>query len=287
MTAMRDATEANLLYIASEIERMGEELSLSPDIMDFGVQLYAQAVKNGYRPATIDRATATCLYVAARVRDAPVTIDNVAAVSRREAKNIYHETSTLSDVIGLQVEPDDPADFVEEYAKELQWPDDATDRALELCEHAKDANVHSGRSPSGFAASVLYARSEVEELGYTQSDIAETASTSTVTIRNTYPEIMPHAPDTEPKDLASRDFEFAIEVLQENIDVPDVVSEEARRRARNINKNEITRGQSRAAIAAAAYLVVADEHNIDLNQTRLADVVGTNSQTVAKYKGVV
>ncbi|AJF24492.1 hypothetical protein SG26_01580 [Haloarcula sp. CBA1115] len=287
MTAMRDATEANLLYIASEIERMGEELSLSTDVMEFGVQLYAQAVKSGYQPASIDRATATCLYAAARVRDTPVTIDNVAAVSRREATNIYHETSKLSDATGLQIEPDDPADFVEEYASELKWSEDATDRALELCEHAKDANVHSGRSPSGFAASVLYARSEIEDLGYTQSDFAGPANTTTTTIQKTYPQIMPYAPDVEAKDLASRAFEFAFEILEDNINVPDVVCEEARKRARNIDNKEIARGQSRAAIAAAAYLVVADEHNIDLSQPRLADMVGTNSQTVAKYKGSV
>jgi transcription initiation factor TFIIB len=239
---MRDATEANLLYVASEVERMGEELSLSTDVMEFGVQLYVQAVKSGYRPSTIDRATATCLYFSARFRDAPVTIDDVAEVSRREAKNIYHESSNLSDAIGMQIEPDDPADFVEKFANELGWDDDEVRRAEELCEIAKDEHIHSGRSPSGVAAAVLYARSELDDLGYTQGEIAEVAGTTTVTIRSNYPEIMQHAPDVEPKDLASRDFDLAFQVIEDRIDLPDYVCEEARERARNIDDAEVTRG---------------------------------------------
>ena len=238
MAAIRDTTEANLLYVASEIERMGEALELPTEVTEFGLQLYVQAVKNGYRPSTIDRATATCLYFSARFRDAPVTIDDVANVSRRKAKNIYHESSNLSDAIGMQIEPDDPADFVEEFGSELDWDEDAIERAEDLCEIAKEEHVHSGRSPSGIAAAVLYARSELDDLGYTQGEIAEVADTTTVTIRNSYPEIMQHAPDIEPEDLASRDFDVAFQVIEDNVDLPDYVC------ARPITRDWITASES-------------------------------------------
>jgi transcription initiation factor TFIIB len=287
MAVIRDAAEANLLYVASEIERMGEELELPTEVTEFGLQLYVQAVKSGYRPSTIDRATATCLYFSARFRDAPVTIDDIANMSRRKAKNIYHESSTLSDAIGMQIEPDDPADFVEEFTSELDWSEDAIERAEDLCEIAKEEHVHSGRSPSGIAAAVLYARSELDDLGYTQGEIAEVADTTTVTIRNSYPEIMQHAPDVEPEDLASRDFDVAFQVIEDNVDLPDYVCEMARERARSIDDAEVARGQSKAGIASAAYLVVAREDGIDLERTRLAEITGISPQTVSKYTGVV
>lgn len=287
MSSIRDATEANLLYVASEIERMGEELSLSDEVTEFGLQLYIQAVKSGYRPSTIDRATATCLYFSARFRDAPVTIDDIAGVSRRKAKNIYHESSKLSDAIGMQIEPDDPADFVEEFASKLGWEEDAIERAKGLCEIAKQEQIHSGRSPSGIAAAVLYARSELDDLGYTQGEISDVADTTTVTIRNSYPEIMQHAPDVEPAALASRDFDVAFQVIEENVDLPDYVCETARERVRGIDDAEVARGQSRAGIASAAYFVVAREEGIDLDQTRLAEITGTSPQTVSKYTEVV
>jgi transcription initiation factor TFIIB len=287
MASMRDATEANLLYVASEIERMGDELSLCDEVTEFGLQLYVQAVKSGYRPSTIDRATATCLYFSARFRDAPVTIDDIADVSRRKAKNIYHESSTLSDAIGMQIEPDDPADYVEEFASELGWDEESIERAEDLCEIAKENHIHSGRSPSGIAAAVLYARSELDDLGYTQGEIGDVADTTTVTIRNSYPEIMQYAPDVEPEDLASRDFDLAFQVIEDNVDLPDHVCETARERARNIDDAEVARGQSKAGIAAAAYLVVAQEEGIDLERSHLAEVTGISPQTVSKYTGVV
>jgi transcription initiation factor TFIIB len=216
-----------------------------------------------------------------------VTIDDVANVSRRKAKNIYHESSNLSDAIGMQIEPDDPADFVEEFGSELDWDEDAIERAEDLCEIAKEEHVHSGRSPSGIAAAVLYARSELDDLGYTQGEIAEVADTTTVTIRNSYPEIMQHAPDIEPEDLASRDFDVAFQVIEDNVDLPDYVCEMARERARGIDDAEVARGQSKAGIASAAYLVVAREAGIDLERTRLAEITGISPQTVSKYTGVV
>lgn len=285
MTSMRDATEANLLYVASEVERMGDELSLSKDLTKFAIQLYIQALGNGYRPSTIDRATATCLYFSARLRDAPVTIDDIAGVSRRESKNIYHESSNLSDAIGMQIEPDDPTDFVEHFAKDLNWDEDAIKRAKTLCERAKDENIHSGHSPTGIAAAVLYARSEVDDLGYTQRDIADVADVTTVTIRNTYPEIMQQAPDVDAKDLASRDFDLAFQIIEDNIDLSDKLCKKARTRARSIDKDKIARGQSRAGIASAAYLVTAEENGIDLDRYYLADITGTSPQTITKYKG--
>ncbi len=287
MTSMRDATEANLLYVASEIERMGEELSLADDVIEFGLQLYVQAVKSEYRPSTIDRATATCLYFAARLRDEPVTIDDVADVSRREAKNIYHESSNLSEAIGMQVEPEDPIDFIEEFGNELNWEYDAIERAESLCKIAKGVNLHSGRSPSGFAAAVLYAQSELGDLGYTQAELSNVADTTTVTIRKIYPEIMQHAPDIEPVDLTSRDFDIAFQVIEDSTDFPDDVCEEARERARNIDDTEITRGQSKAGIASAAYLVTGEEHGIHLEQSHLAEITGISPQTVAKYTEII
>jgi transcription initiation factor TFIIIB Brf1 subunit/transcription initiation factor TFIIB len=37
MAAIRNTTEANLLYVASEIERMGEALELPTEVTEFGL----------------------------------------------------------------------------------------------------------------------------------------------------------------------------------------------------------------------------------------------------------
>lgn len=287
MPQLRNASEANLMYVASEIERMGEQISISEDIQKFAIQLYIQAIQSDYDPSAIDRASATCLYAAASIRSEPITINELAEVSRRNSKIIYQEAQSLSDVSGIQIEPDDPTDFVKEYADKLDWKQETKDRAKKLCEKVKENALHSGYSPSGIAASVLYARSEIDDLGYTQKEISDVAGVTTVTIRNRYPTIMRLAPDVDQKDLASRDFEISFELIEEKFDLSLDICHQARDRAQHINVDEMSRGSSHAGIAAAAYIEAASEEGIELDNTEVAEATGVSPQTVAKYREVV
>lgn len=287
MPQVRNATEANLMYVASEIERMGNDISISEDIQKFSVQLYIQAIQSNYNPKAIDRASATCLYAAAKIHDQPVTIDNIAEVSRRNSENIYQEAKSLSKVPGIQIEPNDPANFVKEFADELGWDQEVKEHAEELCEKAKDDALHSGCSPTGFAASVLYARSEIDDLGYTQKEICDVAEVRDVTIRNQYRDIMRLAPDVDAKDLASRDFEASFVLIEETFELPADICDQARDRALSVEGNEITRGSSHAGIAAAAYLEAISDTDIELDSTEFAEALGVSPTDVAKYRGVV
>lgn len=287
MTRVRNPTEANLMYVASEIERMGEKLGISREIQKFATDLYIQALKNGYHPKSVDRASATCLFAAAKIREEPIKIHNVADVSRRESGHIYQETSTLSDATGIPLEPDLPSDYVEKYADKLGWEQEPKERAKELCESAEDANLHIGHSPSGIAASVLYALSEIDDLGFTQSEIANVTGITDVTIRDNYTKIMAQSPDVDRKELASRDFECAFELLDDELDLPPDVCDRAKDRAKSVDKDEITRGSSHAGIAAAAYLQTASDEDFDVNIDQVAAAVGVSSDTVKQYKVVV
>lgn len=286
MSTRTNATKANLLYVASEIERMGEELSLPQTVSELGVRLYIQALEADYRPSTIDRVTATCLYMAAKGMGEAVTIDQVAEVSRRKAKHIYSESNSLSTEINYPVELDDPSTFVEDWGAELGWDEEVIEGAVELCERIKEQGIHSGYSPSGVAAGVLYAYSRSEGLDHTQVEIADLAEVTEVTVRNNYPRILRHADDVNPKALANRNLEVAFDLIEDNFDLPNSVCQRARELAEEVTSSEDS-GWSKAAIASGAYLTAANEADVNLDRSSLSDVTGSGEGTIAKYEEVM
>lgn len=283
MSTQTNATKANLLYVASEVERMGEALSLPQTVTELAFRLYIQALEEDYQPSTIDRATATCLYMAAKGIGEAVTIDQVADVSRRKAKHIYSESTSLSEEIDYPVKLDDPSSFVKDWAAELGWDEEVIDGAVELCERIKEQGVHSGYSPSGVAAGVLYAYSRSEGMGHTQREIADLAEVTEVTVRNNFPRILRYADDVNPKALANRNLDVAFDLIENKFDLSTEVCQRARELAEEVSSSEDS-GWSKAAIASGAYLTAADELGIDLERSSLSDVVGTGERTIAKYE---
>jgi len=286
MGTRTNATKANLLYVASEIERMAEELSLPQIVSEQAVRLYSQALETHYQPSSIDRVTATCLYMAAKAMDEPVTIDQVAGVSRRKAKNIYSESHTLSEEIGYPVELDDPSMFVKNWGAELGWEEEVVENAVELCERIKDEGLHSGYSPTGVAAGVLYAHSQSESMSHTQREIADLAEVTEVTVRNNYPRILRYTNNVDRKTLARRNLNVACDLIEDEFDPPNDVCQRARELAEEIDSSKDS-GWSKAAIASAAYLTTANQTGVKIDRSSLSDVVGAGEQTIAKYEAMI
>lgn len=76
-----------------------------------------------------------------------------------------------------------PQNYLPQLAATLEVPDEFRHRTLELATLAEDAGITSGRRPPGFAATSLY--QAIHEFGYglSQQEVAESANTSTATIR--------------------------------------------------------------------------------------------------------
>lgn len=283
MSPRINATKANLRYVASEIERMGDALSLPQTVSELALSLYIQALEADYQPSTIDRATVTCLYMAAKGMDEAVTIDQVANVSRRKAKHIYSESNSLSEEINYPIELDDPSTFVEDWGAKIGWEEEVIEEAVELCERIKEQGVHSGYSPSGVAAGVLYAHSRSEGMGHTQSEIADLAEVTEVTVRNNYPRILRYADDINPEALANRNLDVASDLIEDEFDLSNDLCQRAQELAEEVNSSEDS-GWGKAAIASGAYLTAADELGVDLHRSSLSDVTGAGEQTIAKYE---
>nr|WP_323192525.1 hypothetical protein [Halostella sp. PRR32] len=76
-----------------------------------------------------------------------------------------------------------PSGFVPRLASELDVPDQIRQRGRRLAEDSEPMGVTTGVCPSGFAAACLYKAGCEQGRLFTQSDVAEVANVSTVTVR--------------------------------------------------------------------------------------------------------
>jgi len=187
----QDAEDRNLKYALGEIDRMASGLGVPRSTRETASVIYRRALDGGLLPGrSIEGVAAAALYAATRLDGIARSIDEVANVSRIAALEIERTYRYINRELSLKVPPTDPNEYVGRFASSLECSDDVRRRARELVRAATDAGVHSGRHPVGIAAAALYAAATLEDVTITQSDVAEAADVSEVTIRNRYREVL-------------------------------------------------------------------------------------------------
>lgn len=106
-----------------------------------------------------------------------VTEEKMFAATRYLSQNLPTETALQFDCCSV----------VRHVCNSVGASPSYTIHAVETCQEAMECNLHSGRSPSGFAAGVVYATGlQHENEAYTQQTVADAADVTTVTVRERY-----------------------------------------------------------------------------------------------------
>jgi transcription initiation factor TFIIB len=191
----KDAHERNLKQALGEIDRMASALGFPESIRETAGVLYRRAVEENLLPGrSIEGISTASLYAAARQHGMPRPITEFADVSRVEKIRIQRAYRYLSRELGLEIKPEDPIQYIPQFASSLDVSDEAERRARELLEVATDKAVHSGKNPAGLAAAALYAATLPTNEHLTQEMVSEVAHVSRVTIRNGYQELLEVSP---------------------------------------------------------------------------------------------
>jgi transcription initiation factor TFIIB len=187
----KDAHERNLKQALGEINRMASALGLPESVRETAGVLYRRAVEQNLLPGrSIEGMSTASLYAAARQHGVPRPLTEFADVSRVEKLRIQRAYRYLSRELGLEIKPEDPIEYLPQFASSLNVSDEAERRSRELLEVATDNAIHSGKSPAGLAASALYAATHLTNEQLTQETVSEVAHVSQVTIRNRYQELL-------------------------------------------------------------------------------------------------
>jgi len=185
-----DATERNLAFALSELDRMASHLSLPRNVREAAAVIYRRAVEERLiRGRSIEGVAAASLYAACRECKVPRTLDEIAEVSRVGKKEIGRSYRFIARELLIHLRPTSPIDYVSRFASELGLTGEVQTKAIELLKEATKKGLTSGRGPTGVAAAAVYIASVLSGERRTQRDVAEVARVTEVTVRNRYKEL--------------------------------------------------------------------------------------------------
>lgn len=186
-----DASERNLAFALSELERMISQLGLSRNVQEASALLYRKAVENQLiRGRSIESVTGAVLYIACRQNGIPITLDEISKVCRANKKEIARSYRFLSNELMLKVLPTDPISYVPRLISKLYLDGSVQKKSIEIIKSAYAAGLTSGKGPIGIAAAAIYIASILMDKKRTQKDIANAAGVTEVTVRNRYKELL-------------------------------------------------------------------------------------------------
>ena len=187
----RDSKERNLKQALGEIERMSSALGLPENVRETASVIYRRALDENLLPGrSIEGVSTAALYASAKQAGTPRSLDEVAGVSRVEKSEIARTYRYVVRELGLEIGPADPKSYVPRFASDLGLSEESERRARQLLDGAREAGIHSGKSPVGLAAAAVYAASLLTNEKVTQNEVSEVADISEVTIRNRYHELL-------------------------------------------------------------------------------------------------
>jgi transcription initiation factor TFIIB len=187
----RDSKERNLKQALGEIDRMASALGLPQAVRETASVIYRRALAEDLLPGrSIEGVATAALYASARQAGTPRSLDEIASVSRVDKMELTRTYRYIVRELKLEIQPADPEQYVPRFASDLGLSDEAERRARELLRTAKEAGLHSGKSPVGLAAAAVYAASLLTNEKVTQSQVSDVANISEVTIRNRYKELL-------------------------------------------------------------------------------------------------
>ncbi len=185
-----DATERNLATALSSLDRMASGMSLPRTVRETAAMIYRKAaLKNLIRGRSVEGVTAASLYAACRQCNVPRTLDEIARIANMSRKEIGRNYRYISRELSLKLLPTAPQDYVSRFCSELKLSGDTQGKVMAILKEAADAELTSGRGPTGIAAASLYIASVLCGERRTQREVADVAGVTEVTIRNRYKEL--------------------------------------------------------------------------------------------------
>ena len=186
-----DATERNLTFALSELERMASNLDLQKNLRECSAKIYRDAVeKHLIRGRSIEGVAAASLYAACRMYKVPRTLNEIAEVARVDKKEIGRSFRFISKELPLNLNPTKPLDFLSRFTSELGLSPECQKMAKKIIKLAEMKGLTSGRGPTGVCAAAIYAASILTKERRTQRSIAKVSQVTEVTVRNRFSEII-------------------------------------------------------------------------------------------------
>jgi|tagenome__1003787_1003787.scaffolds.fasta_scaffold20947762_2 transcription initiation factor TFIIB len=184
-TQTHSSTDRNLRHAFYELDRLKDKLGLSDAIVEKTAYIYRKAQERMLiRGRTISGILAAAIYIACRELGTPRTLKDIAADSNVKLKEVARSYRLLYFELDLKTPLIDPMKCIVKVANKSKLSEKTKRQAAEIMAIVNKREISAGKDPMGLAASVLYLASLKNGESITQTDIADAAGVTEVTIRN-------------------------------------------------------------------------------------------------------
>jgi transcription initiation factor TFIIB len=180
-------TDRNLRQAFSELERLKDKLGLSDVIIEKTAYIYRKAQERGLvRGRTISSVLAAAIYIACREIGTSRTLKDIASTSNIKRKDIARTYRLLILELNYKIPMIDPVKCIVRVANKANLSEKTKRQAMDIMHRVTKSGISAGKDPMGLAASVLYLSCLNIGESRTQSEIADAAGVTEVTVRNRY-----------------------------------------------------------------------------------------------------
>ena len=189
-TRASTSADRNLALALKELNRLASKIGLHRQVREEAAMLYRRAVnQNLVRGRSVEGVAAAALYGACRRCEVPRTLNEITEASRASKKEVGRTYRYISRELKLNLQPASPVVYINRFCRELELSGRVENAAIRILNQAVEAELTSGRGPTGVAAASIYVASVLYNSRKTQKCIAETVGVTEVTIRNRYKEL--------------------------------------------------------------------------------------------------
>ena len=199
MTNRDDSREARIRFLRramGEADRLSESLELPREVREIATAL-TRRLRNekSLTGRGIEEIVAASIYIGCRMENIPRSPSEIAEVSEYGRKSILRTSKQIIKKLELEIKPSSPIPYIERLAEDLELTGETRSVAVDLAEQTMKKGTHAGKSPTGLAASAVYAAGRITGEKHTQKELAQMMNVTQLTIRNRHREILDAHPD--------------------------------------------------------------------------------------------
>ncbi|MFB6136406.1 MAG: hypothetical protein ABEJ04_06570 [Halobacteriaceae archaeon] len=184
-----------------QARRLEERLDLPASITEAAKSRLREAQREGLiQGHTVEEVATAIVYATCRERGVARGLCETAAAGNVDCDTVGKAFRRLSRDLGLEIQPLAAAEYVPHLCDVLGQPEAVAAAAVELLDSPGGESAYTGYSPPALAAAAIYLAATERETGLTQSEAADVAHVSTVTIRNHCSELRTAATEPEAED---------------------------------------------------------------------------------------
>jgi transcription initiation factor TFIIB len=186
-----DSTNRNLMQAFNELDKLKDKLGLPDAVIERTAYIYRKARQRRLvRGRTTDGILTAAIYIACRDLGVPKTLKEVAVASSIRLKTLSRSYRILVTELDISTPPViDPMKCIVKVANNADLNENTKRRAMDVMNNLTKWEISAGKHPMAVAATVLYVSCLNTGENKTQTDIADAAGITEVTLRNRYKDL--------------------------------------------------------------------------------------------------